>query len=235
MSSQPCQVQNVGNSKTPVLVFDDFHENCAEIADYAVNKADFTNAPSDAFPGYKAALPQDLTLDMLRAVLPDIYTHYAVPRDLRINVISAFFGLVSDPDDTLDATQSRPHYDHALPCSFAILHYVNPGQFGGTGFFRHMPSGFELITGDNQKDYHRSVDGFLSEHGLPQGYDMTQQDHYKLLDAVDYHTNRLLIYPSGLLHSGLINPPEDLSPDPALGRLTSSIFINFYAPDAAAS
>ena len=147
----------------------------------------------------------------------------------------SLFGIVSNPADTLDATQSRPHYDHALPCSFAVLHYVNPGQFGGTGFFRHVPSGFELITSDNQKDYHRSVYGFLSEHGLPQGYDMTQQDHYKLLDAVDYHTNRLLIYPSGLLHSGLINPPEDLSPDPALGRLTSSIFINFYAPDAAAS
>ena len=50
MSSQSCHVQYVGNSRTPVLVIDDFHEDCAEIADYAVNKADFTNAPGDAFP-----------------------------------------------------------------------------------------------------------------------------------------------------------------------------------------
>jgi len=233
MPSQPCHVQYVGDSLTPVLTFDDFHQDCSKIADYAATKATFGKQPDDAFPGYKAALPQDLTLDMLRALLPDIYRHYDVPRDLRINVASAFYGLVSEPADRLNATQSRPHYDHALPWSFAILHYVNPGQFGGTGFFRHVPSGFECITAQNQADYHRSVDAFMAENGLPQGYDMTQQNHYALLEAVDYQTNRLLIYPSGLLHSGLINAPEDLNADPAQGRLTTSIFINFYQPDEA--
>ena len=33
MSSQSCHVQYVGNSRTPVLVIDDFHEDCAEIAE----------------------------------------------------------------------------------------------------------------------------------------------------------------------------------------------------------
>ena len=232
MSSQSCHVQYVGNSRTPVLRLMTSTKIVLKLPITPSIKLISPMPRVMCLSGLQGALPQDLTLDMLRAVLPDIYRHYAVPRDLRINVISAFSELYRTPLTRWMPPQSRPHYDHALPRSFAVLHYVNPGQFGGTGFFRHVPSGFELITSDNQKTITVLLMGFCQEQGLPQGYDMTQQDHYTLLDAVDYAPNRLLIYPSGLLHSGLIKVPADLNPDPSQGRLTSSIFINFYAPDA---
>ena len=68
----------------------------------------------------------------------------------------------------------------------------------------------------------------MKTHGLPAaGYITSSTDHYEIIDEFEYRTNRLVIYPGNLLHSGLVRPDRDINPDPSRGRLTANLFIDF--------
>ena len=70
----------------------------------------------------------------------------------------------------------------------------------------------------------------MREHGTPPArYCRGSDAHFELIHQVDYRPDRLLIYPGNLLHSGLIEPDRDLSADPARGRLTANLFLDFDA------
>ena len=108
------------------------------------------------------------------------------------------------------------------------MHYLNPGQFGGTGFYRHKTSGFENIEQANFPAYQLARTAFEVQHGQPEKAYITQStDEYELLGKIAYKQNRLLVYPGTLLHSGLIKVPDDLSDNPDSGRLTANIFVEF--------
>jgi hypothetical protein len=50
---------------------------------------------------------------------------------------------------------------------------------------------------------------------------------YEQIGAVEARFDRLVVYRSRLLHSGLIPPGIDLPGDPRRGRLTANIFVNY--------
>lgn len=217
----------VGTEQTSVLIFDDLLPFYREVADYAIEHGVFEDQSKDAFPGFKASIPENLATIVLGQTVPALRQTYAIPAAAKIGVSSAFFGIVAKPAAHLDANQSRPHYDHTQANSFAILLYINDGDFGGTGFFKHRPTGYEIITAENKAAYHQAVDAYLDAHGIPQGYSMIEDGQYELLEAIPYQANRALVYPSGLLHSGLITPATDLDGTAKDGRLTCSIFLHF--------
>ena len=225
--NQPSKILEVGQSKTKVLVFDGFLSSCDPVIDFATKNTEFTQNEDNAFPGLKSKIPSDLATLMLNRVFPSVCKHYGVKPNSRIIPEAAFFGLVCKEEKELDANQSRPHFDTLTENSFALLLYLNEGPFGGTGFFRHLPTGIELVSHENKHQYFKSVDRFIEQNGVPRGYDMTAQNHYELLTEVDYRRNRALIYPSNLLHSGLIDPGTDLDDNPGTGRLTCSLFLRF--------
>jgi hypothetical protein len=122
-----------------------------------------------------------------------------------------------------------PHFDSTKPHYFAVMHYLNPGPFGGTSFYRHRPTQFENITASRQDRFIHAAQVYLASHGgkPPRKYVNGSDGHFELLESVPYQQNRLLIYPGTQLHSGNIDPSRDIDSDPRTGRLTANLFISF--------
>jgi hypothetical protein len=110
-----------------------------------------------------------------------------------------------------------------------MLHYLNEGDFGGTGFYRHRPTGFENITAVRKSAYLESAQQYINKQGNPeQQYFTKSTAHYELIHKVEYKPNRLVIYPATILHSAFIDDPErDVSKNPKTGRLSANFFIDF--------
>jgi hypothetical protein len=216
-----------GAERTTVVIIDDFLVDTAAVIKYAVDSAEF--APDDTFvyPGVRAQPTPEYRKACIRAMAPLLGHLYAVPRDRRLGLRN-FYSLVATPPEQLAVMQRLPHFDSNSRHFFAITHYLNPGEFGGTGLFRHRPTGFENITDDRLDEYRRAGDAFLREHGDPPARYIRQSDeHFELIAEIEYRPNRLVAYPGTLLHSGLIDPDRDISADPATGRLTANFFLDF--------
>ena len=217
----------VGREQTPVVVIDDFAIDTAAIIGYAIDTASFAPDDTYLYPGLRSWPPEEYCRETVRAMVPLLGQLYVVPRDRRLGVKN-FYSLVATPPEELAVMQRLPHFDSNRRYFFAITHYLNAGDFGGTGLFRHRPTGFENITEERIDVYTRAGDAFLRQYGdPPAAYITGSTDHYELFEEIDYRPNRLVAYPGTLLHSGMIDPRRDVNADPATGRLTANFFLSF--------
>ena len=61
------------------------------------------------------------------------------------------------------------------------------GEFGGTGFYRHRPTGFENITAERKQAYFDSAQEYIDTHGNPERKYITDStDHFELFHKIDY-------------------------------------------------
>lgn len=221
-------ITRVGGEQTPVIVIDDFLLNVSDVVNHACRNVDFEIDRISKYPGVRAALPKQHVIAVLNPLLPMLYSVYGIPKERRPRPKNQVYSLVSFAAEDLQPKQRVPHADSSNPYYFPITHYLNDGKHGGTGIFRHIPTGFENITTGRLDEYVRSADGFIAKHGDSlTGYITASNEHYELVHVVDYKPNRVVIYPGSLLHSGMIEPATDISPDPETGRLTANIFVNF--------
>ena len=197
--------------------------------DYARKEASFGGGDEFAYPGIRAALPAQYAGLLVPHIVGLIRHLYNPPRSSQHQVIHELFSLVTRRPEELAPLQRIPHTDERHPFYFATVHYLNPGEHAGTGFFRHRPTGFERISADRYPALVQTANAHMESHGLPPAkYINESDDHFELIGDVDYRQNRLVLYPGNLLHSGLIRPDKDISEDPASGRLTANLF--FYFP-----
>lgn len=223
-----CEVLTVGRERTPVLVIDDFAIDTGPAIRYASDAAGFGVEATSAYPGIRSPLPRRQVLGTLDGVYELLYRVYSIPHRLRLRPQNAVFSLISRPPAELTLSQSVPHYDSSRPWYFALTHFLNPGEFGGTGLFRHRPTGFENIREERVAEYVRAGEAFVAAHGAPRpGYIRDSNAHYEMFEQITWRANRLVAYPGSLLHSGLVDPARDVSSDPATGRLTANIFVDF--------
>lgn len=218
----------VGDEKTPVVVIDDPLQSTDALIEYALQQADFDAAGDSSYPGIRADLPSSYA-DALGPQLIGMISHvFKIPPSARPHLVHQLFSLVTLQPGALEPLQRLPHTDNRSSYYFASVHYLNPGTHGGTGFFRHRPTGFERITNDRYESFKQAESEHIAAHGPPAGkYIDATDEHYELIAAVDYQPNRMAIYPGNLLHSGLIKPDRDIDADPATGRLTANLFFYF--------
>ena len=218
----------VGVENTPVIIIDDFALNTDELIAYACKTAEFIPDEKTLYPGIRADLPnsyRDIVIDEIADKLMDMY---GVSRDKSVVKGTSSYSLLGLPASKLSSLQRIPHFDTNEMGVFALLHYLNTGAFGGTGFFRHKPTEFERISIYRIQNYMRSVERFMAEEGIPaMRYINSSTNHYELIEEIDYVPNRLVVYPGNLLHSGLVTEENDVGTDPKTGRLTANIFVNF--------
>ena len=221
---------NVGNEKTPIFVVDDFMENTTDIINEAAS-LNYINGQehNNYYPGVRAPVGEGYGMAVLKAIAPIFYNVFKVPKDLTLYPINGSYSLLTQHEKEMNLLQCIPHYDTNKMFSFAVIHYINPGEFGGTAFYRHKPTQFENITEGRKDTYMKEAQSFFDLHGAPeQKYFTRGTEHYELLNIIDYKPNRLVIYPSTLLHSAFIeNPQHDVNNDVRSGRLTSNFFIEF--------
>jgi len=223
------QLLYVGQAQTPVLIIDDLLVDLQAVLAEAAS-ADFQADAHSFYPGVRALLPRPYVIAVLDAVYQLIYQVYQVPPERRLKPQDIYYSLITTAEQDLKPLQCLPHFDSTDPYYFALLHYLSPEPHGGTGLFRHRPTGFEKITAATQAGYFHAAEQHLARHGASrQGYCVETNDHFELYQKLEYRQNRLVIYPGNLLHSSLVNPVTDITASISEGRLTANIFINFLA------
>lgn len=217
----------LGQSRTRALLIDDALTDLSRIRQDA-SAASFREDTASYYPGIRAEMPQAYARAVLEAVYPLLLQLVQPPPDYRLVPQQWYLSLLTTPAEKLQPLQRLPHFDKAEPLHLAILHYLADGPHGGTGFFRHEASGLEKIIPARQQAYFNQLQQQLAaQGGAAAGFPSAATPHFTLYQQLAYKPNRLLIYPGHLLHSALVNPATDLSADPAFGRLTANLFVQF--------
>jgi hypothetical protein len=168
---------------------------------------------------------------VLNALYQAIYDVYQIPKLFQLRPRNYCFSLISHQPEQLMMLQRMPHFDTLNPYYFAILHYLGPDSHGDTGLFRHRPTHWERIDQARSEHYFSAANAHIKQHGEPQaGYFVASDPHFELFERIEYRPNRLVIYPGNLLHSVLVDPNKDIDSDPATGRLTANVFVEFTRP-----
>lgn len=212
----------LGREGEPLLVIDDVMADPQHLVDEAA-RAKFAPAfgLAGGYPGLRAPAPLDYVEAVARTLFPQIVAAFALP-PVRLARAECNFSLVTQRPETLVASQREPHVDTADPLQFAILHYLCGPEHGGTAFYRHGATGFETLTEDRLAPYRTAR---ASEPPPPAGYPARESNAFEQIGGIDAAFDRIAIYRSRLLHSGLIPDPTRLSNDPRTGRLTANIFL----------
>jgi hypothetical protein len=222
------KVVKIGIEKTPIIIIDDFAVDNTDVIDFACTTSEFSDDQVTFYPGIRATLPQPYVITVLQAVYRGVCRVYQVPLDLNLVPLNQSYSLLTKQESELHFLQCMPHFDTSKPYHFAVLHYLNPGPHGNTGFFRHIPTGYEKISVERCEHYVNSAKAFVAEHGEPSNNYMTRSDkHYELYHEIEYRPNRLVIYPGNLLHSTIVKSEIDIDNSPYTGRLTANMFIDF--------
>lgn len=244
---------HIGKSRTPLLVIDDAISDidawCAHAANQSFSRADAW------YPGIRAALPASYYQPLLQALVPLVsqlvfalaqvgsgagsagnVPAIQAPTPLRLELEQAVYSLITEDPTALDVLQRLPHVDSVSVHKLALVHYLAPGEHGGTAFYQHLSTGLELLSDNTEPRYLAACQDFLNRHGVPHGYPSASMQlgpgaQYQVLQKVQYQQNRLLVYPGALLHAAEVLA-QDIQADPALGRLTANLFFEWHADSA---
>lgn len=226
------KVIKVGQEATPVLVIDRFVADPDGLVDIAEKCAPFPHVSGHFYPGLRRKFEADdyeavaYVNSVCNALAPALERIYGV-RTFKVG--EASFSLVTTPPDQLHPLQSVPHFDTVDASVFALVHYLFRAPFGGTGFYRHDRSGFELLTKDRLPAFTDARGMDLADQGLPIGYHSGSRNGFSEIGAVEGLYNRAVLYPGCLLHSGLVNETQALSARPKSGRLTANVFLHAFS------
>lgn len=209
-----------------LLLIDDLLAEPEALRDWAVREGRFTTEMGGLYPGIRAPVPTDYALRVIALVDPLLRDAFGLKGVVRARA-DFNLSLVTAPPSGLHPFQCIPHIDSSAPLSFAMLHYLCEGAHGGTGFFRQRATGIARVTPDRESEWSEARDQALAARRDPPAYIGAQDPDYALIGSAEARWNRLLVYPGNLLHSGLIPEGAALSPDPATGRLTANIFLDY--------
>lgn len=217
----------IGEAQEPVLVIDNVMRDWRELVD-AASGANFAPTPEAAgYPGIRAPLPKAYAQTLLRRVIPMIIELYFAQEGVSLSRFDCNFSMVTRAPDELHPLQTIPHVDIARPNRIAILHFLCDKRFGGTAFYRQNASGLEIVGPKTRSIWLATR---ASEARAAEGYPSAQTPGYSQHSRFSARPDRILIYRSHALHSGLIPEPEILTSEPKIGRLTANFFCNFEKP-----
>ena len=219
----------IGRSGEPVIVIDGVMADPSGLIEEAALAAYApADGPHGGYPGLRAPLPADYVEPLLRLMDPLIRGAFRLP-GIRFARAESAFSMVTRRPDTLHPLQRLPHVDTSSPFRFALLHFLCGRPYGGTAFFRQDSTGLEQVPPASSAAYLAARRDLLAELGPKGGYPGRDTPGYTCTAAFAARMDRLLIYRSFSLHSGIIAPEVPLPADPRSGRLTANIFAD-YSP-----
>lgn len=210
-----------GTERQPVVVIDRFAD-----ADRFLDDADFLSFRplGEHYPGVRAPVATAMLRGLLGRLEPVAAEVFGVEG---LEVVDAFYSLVTTPSSALAPIQRLPHFDEVSPTRLALLHFLSRDESSGTAFYRHRTTGFESIDAERLAAYRAALDTDLRRHGLPDP-DYIAGDT-PIFEQTARHAgrfNRALLYRSNSLHCAWIPPGMALADDPRTGRLTVNTFLD---------
>ncbi len=214
----------IGYEEQPLLVIDDLLLNPDELVEMAASSK--WSMPNETYyPGINAQLPEAYSKTVIEGLREHIARAFNIPKNQKL-IVNGFWGLTTLPLEEFDPWQKIPHYDRAELDHLAMVHYMNKDQKGGTGFFRHLPTGFESISPNRVQEYRDYVTNWIENGGdkLLKNYAGNETPDFELFHSVPFKYNRIAIYPSYVLHCALYDASNQ-DGNPLTGRLTANNFI----------
>ncbi|EGF92041.1 histidyl-tRNA synthetase, class IIA [Asticcacaulis biprosthecium C19] len=216
------EIRRVGREQQPLVIVDNVFTN-PDILVAAARTAKFEMARHTRYPGLNAPLPAGFMQSLMPALQQMMTKVFGIPPTLRMTHFG-FLGLPTLPPEALEPIQKIPHQDTPEHNRLASVYYMSVPT-GGTGFFRHRATGYEVVTPDRRAHYVATVSAELEAGGAALTRHVSAETPYfELIDWVPAAFNRLILYRSNALHSALIDGVP-LSDDPATGRLTANLFL----------
>ena len=202
-----------------VFVVEDFLENPERLLDYAREKAYFGNVGDDrtAYPGIRDRLPKPYE----RAMAEVVSLVYGIQKP---EIRRCMLSLATLPPEELADGQKIPHVDAFADDRFAAVHFLCGKPHGGTAIYRYLPENLVRLRENRRgvvRKMIRNVARYPQEH---QGYLKGDTRFYKQEVVVEAQFNRLVLYPSNLLHCAMLTSPKSLTSDVETGRLTVASF-----------
>ena len=221
-------LDHIGREREPLLTIDGAMQLPEALVDYAANEVSFKPAwnESGGFPGLRAPAPLNYVETLVRSFGPIVEKAFGLER-VKLARAECSFSLVTLRPDELTPLQRIPHADTSDPLQFAFLHYLCGPSFGGTAFYRHRATGFETLRAERLASFETIRARELADVPPPSSYIIGDTPHYERVGAAQARFDRVIVYRSRTLHSGLIAPDAPLSADPREGRLTANIFVNY--------
>ncbi|WP_300974934.1 DUF6445 family protein [Sphingomonas sp. LHG3406-1] len=219
---------SIGQEGEKLLSVERLMEEPEALVDFAATEVSFAqvDGPQGGYPGVRAPAPLDYVGAVVRRLSPAIERAFGL-QGVKLGRAECSFSIVTRHPIELAPLQRVPHVDTTDDLQFALLHYLCGPEKGGTAFYRHRATGYEIITPERQQHFQAVRDREIAEGSEPSGYITGDNAHYEQLASVDAAFDRVVVYRSRILHSGQIPPDLPLLSDPRRGRLTANIFISY--------
>lgn len=210
-----------GREDQPVVVIDAFAD--AEALREDAGFLSFVPI-GEHYPGIRAQVSPAMLRPMLATIAPVAAEVFGLTD---LDVVDAFYSLVTVPPSALAPIQRLPHFDEVSPSRLALLHFLSPDESSGTAFYRQRSTEFESVDAARLPAYRAALQADLARHGLPDAGYITGDT--PIFEQVALHRgrfNRAILYRSNTLHCAYIPPGLALSDDPLSGRLTVNTFLD---------
>jgi len=217
----------IGRENTPLLIIDDFALNHHELINEAGDGSLFIADAKNFYPGKRKLTPSSYAEQICSKYLPLLKSYFGFENAHSAKAVISAFAISDTAPEQLRPMQMLPHFDITHSNQFAVVHYLCEPEHGGTSFYRHRASSFEVITAARLVDYGTQLKKEAIANQLHKNpcYMNGSNNMFEQFHSVDACMNRAVIYPSNILHSGNINPTLGLSSAPKKGRLTIGSFI----------
>ena len=217
------QKLTIGREKAPLLVIDNLVSDAESLIDLAAGKV-FGDVAT-YYPGIRAKVPLTYQQFVLDRFGPLFSEYLGVP-GVRLRFTTCHFSIVTTPPEKLEYLQRIPHSDSYFGNQLAFVHYLFKADLGGTAFYRHRKTGFEVIDEARSAEYLRCLEEELhGPHSPPPGYINGDTPLYEEVGRQQGVFNRMLAYRRSSLHSGCIASGFVPDPNPRSGRLSINGFL----------
>ena len=219
--------RTIGLEGAPLLVIDNLLSN----PDRLVRKAAVSHfvRQSSMFPGIRAPAPLSYQRFLESALNPLLEECFGLAPG-RFVFPMCHYSLVTQPAEKLAFLQRVPHIDSVAANGLATVHYLFHGDWGGTAFYRHRATGFEVVDGSRRDAYFARLSEESRGADAPQpGYIGDDTALFERIAQVEPGFNRMVVYRRNSLHSGRIDNARVPPADPLAGRLSINSFIDALA------
>jgi Family of unknown function (DUF6445) len=215
-------VRRMGREGEPLVVIDQFSGIADQLLEAGM-AAQYQNAGA-SYPGIRCWADPGY-LDRRRPLMMQLMQQvFGFSKGVRLD--ASTYSLVTVGEDELSPLQRIPHYDHASGEVIAVMHYLLGPESGGTAFYRHRRTGFEIVTPAREATYNAALAEDERAYGMPpKRYCHGDSTWFEMIDEVEAKPDRLILYRGRQLHSGVIPDPAKLSSNPKEGRLTINMFL----------
>lgn len=212
----------IGRERAPLLVIDNVVIDAEDLVKVAASKvyADVDNY----YPGVRAKAPlsyQQFILERFGSLFREFFE---IPETLRFTACQ--FSLVTRSHSQLNELQRIPHIDSLSYRELALVHYLFKADLGGTAFYRHRATGYEIVDDARKTKYFECVRAESTGPDKPEvAYINGDTKLYEQVGRQEARFNRMLVYRRNSLHSGSLGRNFVADPNPRTGRLSINGFL----------